>query len=293
MTRTTITESEKNRILHLHRSLMKEQSALTQGDANAQKVFGTDQDPVYIKFAEIVEKCIKAKKDQITPSKDGKRYFVAKVTEKGNTVRFYSDMNVYKQDGTKITKFYCPQASSGGQSGGQEGGQLNLQSGGQVGLEPTLTPSQKSALEYIAKQGFVRMKPEPDNFKVQNGEFIKLDLNKPEGEQESKYTNVFTDLVISEFKDKFPKGLFVYKATGKQSPVAASQKIEITRENCRTAVFELHDYMRNRQSTKMTPEQRRTHVDTIRKCMDPRNKLSGFNFEYNKKLKDLQNNNEI
>ena len=162
-----------------------------------------------------------------------------------------------------------------------------------TGSEPNLSQSQKSALDAIARQGFVRMKPEPDNFKVQNKEFIKLDLNNPEGEVESGYSNVFTDLVVSEFKGKFPKGLFVYKKTGKEAPAASSQKIEITRENCRKAVFELHDYMKNRQSTLMTPEQRRTNVQTVRRCMDNRNKLGALNFEYNRKLKDLQDNNEI
>jgi hypothetical protein len=287
MTRNTITESEKKRILEMHRSLMKEQT-----DGEVENLHGTEKDPAYVTFVQVAEKCLKVRKDQVFPSKDKKRYFVEKLSEKGNKIRFYSDMNVYKADGTRLTKFYCPQVAGAGQlTGGQQAG--GQQAGGQPGAEPALSQSQKSALDYIAKQGFVRMKPEPDNFKVQNKEFIKLDLNNPEGEVESGYSNVFTDLVVSEFKGKFPKGLFVYKKTGKEAPAASSQKIEITRENCRKAVFELHDYMKNRQSTLMTPEQRRTNVQTVRRCMDNRNKLGALNFEYNRKLKDLQDNNEI
>ena len=287
MTRNTITESEKKRILEMHRSLMKEQT-----DGEVENLHGTEKDPAYVTFVQVAEKCLKVRKDQVFPSKDKKRYFVEKLSEKGNKIRFYSDMNVYKADGTRLTKFYCPQVPGAGQqAGGQQAG--GQQAGGQTGAEPALSQSQKSALDYIAKQGFVRMKPEPDNFKVQNKEFIKLDLNNPEGEVESGYSNVFTDLVVSEFKGKFPKGLFVYKKTGKQSSAAPSQKVEITRENCRTAVFELHDYMENRESTIMTPEQRRAHVDTVRKCMNKRNQLGTLNFEYQRKLKDLQKNNQI
>lgn len=279
MKKFIISESDKEQILKMH-GFLKEQT-----DPK-----GTAEDPAFQAFAKIVEAdCLKGKKTEIKLSKDGKRYYIARKKKNGQTLYFYSDMQVVSQDGKPLGKFVCETAvQSGGQGAGQPAGQGAGQTGGQgAGQQPVLDQSQKDILEYLKRDNWYNMQPPPSDFQVENGDYEKLDLTgvvqpAPQyAELVTKYSKYFP-------KDKFKTGFFVYKKVQRENTAGGAQKVEITAESCKTAIESLYDNMKSPNTYPLGNEQIVSHIQTTRRCAEPANrKLFLTRFGLKGKLKDI------
>ena len=207
-------------------------------------------------------------------------YELKTLNQNGAVRIFRSDNNVYDESGKVVGEFHCEGRNKSTQSSGQQSsGQQS--SGQQNSTEIKFTPAQQSALNYVAKQGFVRMNPEPDEFRVEQGEFVKLDLTKPD----KNYPDIFIENVIKQFPlDKFPNGVNVYGKGSTVQGASAPVKIQVEREQCRTAVFAIYEELTDPENTELERQQQTEHFNTIRKCLGKSNKLGMFNVEYNSKL---------
>jgi hypothetical protein len=288
MTKYTILESEKERILKMHRALMEQTADVTadnkdeSSDDKKINLFGTANDPAYITFAEIVEKCLKLKKDKIKPSKDKKRYFVSTVTDKGNTLYFYSDMTATKSDGTSIGKYYCPQVTTTTGTGNTGG------AGNQTTPSVKFDQAQIDALNALKKEGFYYMQNPPSQFMVDQGQYVKLDISGKDSNNPAEYLGLVTAFSKYFPQDKFKNGLNLYKKTTKETTAAGPQKINVTKESCKTAVFALAELINNPNSTELTNDQIVSHIKTAKMCSDPRNKLGFLNLDYQNAMKKVK-----
>lgn len=280
-----ITESEKKEILKKH-GLLKEQ---------------TSADKVLEDFIKVVESpCLgNSKRTEIKKSKDGKRYYIAKKTQQGNDIYFYSDMSVVKvvngvAQPTK--KLYCPEATQNLQGAGAQGaGGVGAQgagaqvTGGQgAGVTPTVKFSQTNldALNELKKQGFYYMENPPSQFKVDQGEYVKLDITGKDTKNPAEYVNLVTS--FSKYFPEFKESLYVYKSTPQEKTAGRGEKVEVTKESCQTAVFELERLMDEPNSFSLTNDQIVAHIQTAKRCQDKGNKLGLLNLKYNKAFKKVQ-----
>lgn len=280
-----ITESEKKEILKKH-GLLKEQ---------------TSADKVLEDFIKVVESpCLgNSKRTEIKKSKDGKRYYIAKKTQQGNDIYFYSDMSVVKvvngvAQPTK--KLYCSEATQNLQGAGAQGaGGVGAQgagaqvTGGQgAGVTPTVKFSQTNldALNELKKQGFYYMENPPSQFKVDQGEYVKLDITGKDTKNPAEYVNLVTS--FSKYFPEFKESLYVYKSTPQEKTAGRGEKVEVTKESCQTAVFELERLMDEPNSFSLTNDQIVAHIQTAKRCQDKGNKLGLLNLKYNKAFKKVQ-----
>lgn len=281
-----ITESEKKEILKKH-GLLKEQTA-------------TDKvtDKVLEDFIKVVESpCLgNSKRTEIKKSKDGKRYYIAKKTQQGNDIYFYSDMSVVKvvngvAQPTK--KLYCPEATqnlqgAGAQVTGGQGTGAQVTGGQGAGVTPTVKFSQTNldALNELKKQGFYYMENPPSQFKVDQGEYVKLDITGKDTKNPAEYVNLVT--AFSKYFPEFKESLYVYKSTPQEKTAGRGEKVEVTKESCQTAVFELERLMDEPNSFSLTNDQIVAHIQTAKRCQDKGNKLGLLNLKYNKAFKKVQ-----
>lgn len=300
-----ITESYKKEILKMH-GLIKEQgpggvddnipSDPIQNVVDNTK--GKDVNNAKEEFAKIVlSKCLGGKKSDIYPSKNRTGlYYVEKLTPKGTKIYFYSDMTVYDQNGKNLGQFHCPEVPStlqgvGGQGASAVGTQVT---GAQVtgaqgaGVTPTVKFSQTNldALNELKKQGFYYMENPPSQFKVDQGEYVKLDITGKDTKNPAEYVNLVT--AFSKYFPEFKQSLYVYKSTPQEKTAGRGEKVEVTKESCQTAVFELERLMDEPNSFSLTNDQIVAHIQTAKRCQDKGNKLGLLNLKYNKAFKKVQ-----
>lgn len=284
MKKFLISESEKKEILKKH-GLLNEQP---QGDK------------VLEDFIKVVESpCLgNSKRNEIVKLKDG-RYRIAKKTKQGHDIYFYSDMSVVKYvNGVAqpVRKLYCPEATQNLQGAGAQGaGGVGAQgagaqvTGGQgARVTPTVKFSQTNldALNELKKQGFYYMENPPSQFKVDQGEYVKLDITGKDTKNPAEYVNLVT--AFSKYFPEFKESLYVYKSTPQEKTAGRGEKVEVTKESCQTAVFELERLMDEPNSFSLTNDQIVAHIQTAKRCQDKGNKLGLLNLKYNKAFKKVK-----
>ena len=247
----------------------------------SENLYGKSNDPNYQQFYACVKKNLPGNESKITQSADGKLYELKTFHKKNNTeIIFRSDYNVYKE-GKVVGQFVCDV-----QNIVKKEEPLKQQSGQQNTTEIQFTPAEKSALDYVAKQGFRRYNPEPNETQIDLGEFVKLDLTDHQEENIKKYPKIFIDAIKKQFTNKkFPNGVMVYLKGGTVTGADLPVTVKVTREQCQTAVAAIYQETTDPYNTELEPEQEREHFKTIRKCIGRANRLGPLNATYQKQLK--------
>lgn len=300
MNKNTISESYKNEILKMH-GLIKEQGPGGVDDNPPTdptlKVVDNTNDKVVDKkkedFVKVVEsKCLGGKRSDVFASKGRPGlYYIIRTTPKNTKLYFYSDMTVYDQNGKSLGQFHCPEVPSTLQGAGAQGaGGVGAQGAGLQGAaaKPPVKFSQTNldALNELKKQGFYYMENPPSQFKVDQKEYVKLDITGKDTNNPAEYVNLVTS--FSKYFPEFKESLYVYKSTPQEKTAGRGEKVEVTKESCQTAVFELERLMDEPNSFSLTNDQIVAHIQTAKRCQDKGNKLGLLNLKYNKAFKKVQ-----
>jgi hypothetical protein len=119
--------------------------------------------------------------------------------------------------------------------------------------------------------------PVPTDVEVDNGMFLKMDLSKTDGGGFANLSN--EDIALAGkyykyFEKDYPKGFFVYKKVSAQTPtnIGQASKVEITIESCKAAIESLYNNMISPRTYPLEVEDKNTHKNTAKLCIEPANK---------------------
>jgi hypothetical protein len=253
-----ITEEEVSNILSMHKVLMNEQMSKSV-DVN---------NPEYKVLIDAVKKnCLSGGKE-ILKDDNGKYYYrKPSIKQPGKEIDYFADMTYKFIDGSKSGKWKCEGLI-----------ELNTVQDNSTQSDPkTLNANQLKVLEFIKPLRWSNT-PIPTDVEIDNGMFLKMDLSKQDGGG-ADYKNLSkedVDLAAKYYKyfTDFKNGFFVYKKVSSQTPtnIGRASKVEITIESCKDAIESLYDNMISPRTYPLEVEDKNTHKNTAKLCIEPANK---------------------
>ena len=142
-----------------------------------------------------------------------------------------------------------------------------------------MTDDQKDAIARLAKERWVT-EPKPSQIALDNKEAEASDLTDPNSILGKTYSRYFP-------KEQYPKGFFVYRMKVQQEPTPGkAEEIELTGEQCKTAINSLYRHMESPNSVPLSNAQINSYVDVAQKCAEPANRKR-FRFGMNKQLEKI------
>lgn len=272
MKKFLIEESEKSRILEMHK-LIKEQP-----QQNGQTTTQSDLDKLKIALKTCIKKYTWFTPDSASPlrkTKSGKDIIVG-TGSNGNTYYFYADLTVVNAA-----------------TGAKRNWECDFTPPSQPEKPKVRTAEQKDVIEFFKGKNFYEMDPKPSQVQIEDGNILALDLTGAKNDV-SKYPGLSEFLpLVEKYKSYFPvadfkNGFFLYKKAEKSNAPTAGKKVEVTAESCKTAIEDLYNNMRSPNTYPLGNEQIVDHIKLTRMCAEPANREKFLlRFGLKAKLKDI------
>lgn len=258
-----ITENlEKNKILSIHKSSLKEQHSSKEIDEQPQAKGGINSQEATLRNAE-KNKCLK--NGRLLTNADRSKFVYRATTKSGKEVDFFADMTYKFKDGSKSGKWSCPEMPP-------------LPAPPPPSPPPPPNPpsppkppkplgqSQKDLLQRLESDGWYVMDPPPSEFVLAQGDYERADLTKAEDNKNPgfKYNSSLY------FKSPEFKEFFVYKKKIGQAPpkVTRGNKIEYPIESCRIAINGLWKNLDKPRTYPLDDAMRGKYEEVARGCQE-------------------------
>jgi len=255
-----ITEDlEKNKILSIHKSLIKEQHSSKEIDEQLQGKGDINSQEATLRKAE-KDKCLK--NGRLLTNANRSKFVYRATTKSGKEVDFFADMTYKFKDGSKSGKWSCPEIAT-----------QTPQITPTVTKPPSTTPlpkpldqSQKDLLRRLESDGWYVMDPPPSEFVIDQGDYERADLTKAQDDKNPGFKyNSSLYFKSSDFKE-----FFVYKKKIGQAPpkVTRGNKIEYPIESCRIAINGLWKNLDKPRTYPLDDAMRGKYEEVARGCQE-------------------------
>ena len=239
-----VEDIEKDVILKMHKSLLKEQT----------------QDVNLVKLSQaVIAGCLK--NGSLKVKKSTGEYFYRKPSAKdpNKEVDFFANMTYKFSDGSKSGKWVCPEIAN-----------IVASQEAKAEVEKTkLDDNQTKVLELLKPKGWFH-EPAPTDVEVDQGLFEKLNLADIADQSKNPYGFEYGKW----FSKKFPTGFYIYKKIVGQEKEKTTKgtKVEISAQSCKAAIESLYNNMTSPHTYPLTAEDLKSYKDTTTICSEPANK---------------------
>jgi len=269
-----ITEDlEKNKILSIHKSLIKEQHSSKEIDEQLQGKGDINSQEATLRKAE-KDKCLK--NGRLLTNANRSKFVYRATTKSGKEVDFFADMTYKFKDGSKSGKWACPEMPSSASSASSASSDSSASSNSSSSTNKSTTPppkppkpldqSQKDLLRRLESDGWYVMDPPPSEFVIDQGDYERADLTKAQDDKNPGFKyNSSLYFKSSDFKE-----FFVYKKKIGQAPpkVTRGNKIEYPIESCRIAINGLWKNLDKPRTYPLDDAMRGKYEEVARGCQE-------------------------